>query len=67
MRVAEGGDLRLACHLADYALEAAPGDAAVAARVADLYERRAGAESSLMAKTLFRSAAAYARQGRPFA
>ena len=60
------GDLPLACHLADYALEAAPGDAAVQRAVAALYEGRAAGEMSLMARNLFRSAAAYAREGRPY-
>lgn len=62
-----GTDLRLACHLADYALEAAPADAAVQSGVAALYERRAAQETSLMARNIFRSAAVYAREGRPFA
>ncbi len=35
--------------------------------VAALYEQRAAGESSLMARNLFRAAAAYAREGRPFA
>jgi hypothetical protein len=35
--------------------------------VAALYEQRAAGESSLMARNLFRSAASYAREGRPFA
>ncbi len=60
------GDLRTACHLADYALEAAPDDADVAHRVAEIYERRAKEETSLMAINLYSSAAAYARDGRPF-
>lgn len=63
--VAEG-DLRAACHLADYALEAAPEDAELAHRVAEIYEERAKAETSLMAVNLYSSAAAYAREGRPF-
>jgi glyoxylase-like metal-dependent hydrolase (beta-lactamase superfamily II) len=63
----EAGDLRLAGHLADYALEAAPEDPKVRDAVAAVYERRAAAESSLMARNLFHSAAAYAREGRPFA
>jgi glyoxylase-like metal-dependent hydrolase (beta-lactamase superfamily II) len=66
-RLADAGDLALASHLADYALEAAPSDPAVQAAVADLYERRARGETSLMAINLFRSAAAYAREGRPYA
>ncbi len=65
--VADAGDLRLACHLADHALEAAPADASVAEAVAELYERRAESETSLMAINIYRSAAAYARAGRPFA
>lgn len=63
--VAEG-DLRAACHLADYALEAAPDDHELAHRVADIYERRAAEETSLMVINLFSSAAAYAREGRAF-
>jgi glyoxylase-like metal-dependent hydrolase (beta-lactamase superfamily II) len=65
--IADGGDFRLACHLADFALEAAPSDAQVQAKVAAVYERRAAQEQSLMAINIFNSAAAYARAGRPFA
>jgi alkyl sulfatase BDS1-like metallo-beta-lactamase superfamily hydrolase len=61
------GELRTACHLADSALEADPHDTTVREIVAALYEQRAAGESSLMARNLFRSAAAYAREGRPFA
>ncbi|MBM3156566.1 MAG: MBL fold metallo-hydrolase [Chloroflexi bacterium] len=64
--IAETGDLRLACHLADYALEAAPGNSRVNGIVARIYEQRAASETSLMAIDLFRSAAAYARAGRAF-
>jgi glyoxylase-like metal-dependent hydrolase (beta-lactamase superfamily II) len=66
-RVAHDGDMALACHLADLALEADPGDASISEGVAALYEERAAKETSLMAINLYRSAAAYARQGRPFA
>ena len=65
--IGEKGDLRLACHLADYALEAEPADIDVQAATAEIYDRRAAAETSLMATNLFHSAAAYARGGRPFA
>jgi len=65
-RLAEGGELALACHLADYALEASPDEIDVQSAVAAIYERRAEAETSLMAINLFRSAAAYAREGRPY-
>lgn len=65
--VAGAGDLRLACHLLDFALEASPDDVDVQRAVAEIYEARADAEESLMATNLFRSAAAYAREGRAFA
>jgi glyoxylase-like metal-dependent hydrolase (beta-lactamase superfamily II) len=65
-KIATEGDFRLACHLADYALEAAPGDADVQAKVAGVYDKRAENEQSLMAVNIFNSAAAYARAGRPF-
>jgi glyoxylase-like metal-dependent hydrolase (beta-lactamase superfamily II) len=65
--IAQTGDLRLACHLADYALEAAPEDSHVQSVVAQIYERRAASETSLMAINLFRSAATYATVGKPFA
>ena len=64
--VADGGDLRLACHLADFALEVDPSDSDIADGVAELYELRAEAETGLMSINIFRSAAAYAREGRPF-
>jgi glyoxylase-like metal-dependent hydrolase (beta-lactamase superfamily II) len=64
--LAAAGDVATACHLADAALEADPADAAVREAVAKLYESRAAGESSLMARNLYRSAAAYAREGRPF-
>jgi alkyl sulfatase BDS1-like metallo-beta-lactamase superfamily hydrolase len=64
--IADAGDLRLACHLADYALEGAPDDAAIGEAVAAVYDRRADDETSLMAINLMNSAAAYARAGRPF-
>jgi glyoxylase-like metal-dependent hydrolase (beta-lactamase superfamily II) len=65
--LASSGALKLACHLADFALEAAPGDEDVQAKVAAIYDRRADGEISLMAINIFNSAAAYARAGRPFA
>lgn len=71
--LAEDGELRLACHLADYAVEAAYGgdsahpsaDAVRDAAVA-VYDARAESEDSLMATNLYNSAAAYAEEGRPF-
>ena len=65
-RRAAAGDLALACHLADFALEANPSEPAVQEAVATIYEQRAEHETSLMAINLFLSAAAYARAGRPY-
>jgi glyoxylase-like metal-dependent hydrolase (beta-lactamase superfamily II) len=65
--LAKAGEYRLACHLADFALEADPGNEAVRAKVASIYDNRANTETSLMAINIFNSAAAYARAGRPFA
>jgi glyoxylase-like metal-dependent hydrolase (beta-lactamase superfamily II) len=64
--LAAAGDYRLASHLADYALEAAPGDVDVQKKVAAVYDKRAESEQSLMAINIFNSAAAYARAGRAF-
>jgi len=38
----------------------------VTSAVAELYERRAAGESGLMSENLYKSAAVYAREGRPF-
>jgi alkyl sulfatase BDS1-like metallo-beta-lactamase superfamily hydrolase len=54
---AAAGDLRLACHLADFAGWAAPDDAAVHAARAAIYQRRRDVEPSLMSKGIFRAAA----------
>ncbi len=51
------GDLRLACHLADFAGWAAPDDATIHAGRAEIYEQRRRAEPSLMAKGIFKAAA----------
>jgi alkyl sulfatase BDS1-like metallo-beta-lactamase superfamily hydrolase len=55
--VAESGDLALACHLAEMAARAAPDDPDVRAARAAIYKRRAEAESSLMARSIYRAAA----------
>ena len=57
----------MACHLADFALEADPNDVATREAVAAIYDRRADTETSLMAVNLMNSAAAYARAGQPYA
>jgi alkyl sulfatase BDS1-like metallo-beta-lactamase superfamily hydrolase len=55
--LAEDGDMRLACHLADFAGWAAPDDIAVHTRRAEIYELRRKQELSLMSKGIFRAAA----------
>ena len=49
-------DLPLACHLADWAVLAAPADRSANEAVRDLYTKRADAETSLMARNIFRAA-----------
>ena len=60
------GETRLACHLADYALEAEPENDEVCEAVNEIYKKRAEKEKSLMSSNIFRSAAAYADERRPF-
>jgi alkyl sulfatase BDS1-like metallo-beta-lactamase superfamily hydrolase len=52
----DGGDLRLACHLADLAGWAAPDDPGIHAVRAEVYASRARAEPSLMAMGIYRAA-----------
>ena len=54
---AERGDLALACQLAEWARQAAPADPAAAAVCRQVYRRRADAEPSLMARSIFAAAA----------
>jgi len=56
-RAAEAGELRLACHLVDWAAEAEPASRQVHALRAEVYARRVEAESSTMAKGIFGAAA----------
>ncbi len=55
--LAEGGDLALACHLAEFAARAAPKDTTVRATRAAIYAQRAKGERSVMARGIFRAAA----------
>jgi alkyl sulfatase BDS1-like metallo-beta-lactamase superfamily hydrolase len=55
--LAASGDLRLACHLADFAGWAAPDDPDIHQLRAEVYETRRKSEASLMAKGIFRGAA----------
>jgi alkyl sulfatase BDS1-like metallo-beta-lactamase superfamily hydrolase len=55
--LADRGDFPTACHLAEMAQLAAPNDATIAKTRAAIYRARADAETSLMAKGIYRSAA----------
>jgi len=55
--LSEAGDHRVACHLADLAGWAAPDDAGVHRRRAEVYRARRAEETSLMAKGIFAGAA----------
>ncbi len=55
--LAASGDLALACHLAELAGDAAPGDARIAEMRAEVYRERAQSERSLMARGIYNSAA----------
>ena len=57
----ESGDLRLACHLADFAGWAAPDDPQIHANRATIYEQRRKSELSLMSKGIFKGAARESR------
>ena len=54
---AAAGELALACQLVEWALRAAPGDAGVAGARRKIYRARSEAETSLMARAIFRDAA----------
>jgi hypothetical protein len=56
-QAASDGDLRLACHFADFAGWAAPDDPVVHEGRAAIYVLRRQAEPSLMSKGIFRAAA----------
>ena len=60
--LAADGDLRLAGHLAQLAVQAAPDDPAVHEARAEVYEQRASAEASTMARGVFAGAAAESRK-----
>ena len=55
--LAASGELRLACHLLDWAVAAAPGDAEAHAARAETYALRAQRTSALMSKGVFGAAA----------
>ncbi|MFM8826384.1 MAG: alkyl sulfatase dimerization domain-containing protein, partial [Actinomycetota bacterium] len=55
--LAVAGDMRLACHLADFAGWAAPDVPEIHEVRAEIYEMRRKQETSLMAKGIFKGAA----------
>jgi len=57
VELAVSGDLRLACHLADFAGWAAPDDPEIHHMRADVYDARRKSEASLMSKGIFKGAA----------
>ncbi|GAA3722185.1 alkyl sulfatase BDS1-like metallo-beta-lactamase superfamily hydrolase [Spinactinospora alkalitolerans] len=57
------GDSRLACHLVEHAVRAAPDDADVHELRARIYAERAAGESSLMVRNILGHAAAASREG----
>ncbi len=56
VELAASGDLRLACHLADFAGWAAPDDPDIHHMRAEIYETRRKSETSLMSKGIFKGA-----------
>jgi glyoxylase-like metal-dependent hydrolase (beta-lactamase superfamily II) len=66
LELANAGDYQLACHFADFALEAAPTDDSIQDAVADVYAHRAAQATDLMAQNIYSAAAEYAKEGRPF-
>jgi alkyl sulfatase BDS1-like metallo-beta-lactamase superfamily hydrolase len=57
LELMESGDIRMACHLADFAGWAAPEDPNIHANRAAIYEQRRKSELSLMSKGIFKGAA----------
>jgi Tfp pilus assembly protein PilF len=51
--LADASDFRLACHLVELAVQAAPDDVGVHRARADIYDRRRQVEGSLMAKGIY--------------
>jgi len=57
MEVAEAGDLKLACHLIEYAANAAPDSMVAHGARREIYQMRRDGEMSLMSKGIFSAAA----------
>lgn len=60
----DAGDARLACHLAEFAVLAEPGDSRAHGLRADAYEAHAAAQTASMARNILAHAAASSRNGR---
>jgi len=60
----DGGDLRLACHLVEFAVLADPASSEAHALRADVYARRAAQQTSSMARNLLNHAAVSSQQGK---
>ncbi len=58
----EAGDLKIACHLVDFAADADPASREAHALRAEVYARRVAAESSTMSKGVFGAAARESRE-----
>ena len=58
------GDLRMACHLVEYAVIAAPGSRAAHALRAEIYAARAALETSSMSRNILNHAALSSQQGK---
>jgi alkyl sulfatase BDS1-like metallo-beta-lactamase superfamily hydrolase len=62
--LADEGDLRLACHLVEHAVIAAPDATDVHETRAHIYETRAAQQESSMARNLMRHAAEASKRGK---
>ena len=63
--LSESGDHRLACHLAEWAAQAAPDDATVAETRAAVYQARRDQEQSLMSRGIYSHAATPPKDTEP--
>jgi alkyl sulfatase BDS1-like metallo-beta-lactamase superfamily hydrolase len=64
VEVADAGDLRLACHLVEFAVLAEPRSTGVHEARAEIYAARSGEQVSSMARNILNHAALASRDGR---
>ncbi|MEX0786941.1 MAG: alkyl sulfatase dimerization domain-containing protein [Dehalococcoidia bacterium] len=62
--LAKDGNVRLACHVVEFAVLAEPGSQAAHGARAEIYDARAGQQTSSMARGIFSYAAASSRAGK---